>query len=225
MRHVVNLAAVEGGKWRWHGDGISITCGSLLLVLGKCTLLLECGGNELCCRCSWFICRLRSPCCCCWCAWRPLMAADKKFAEAEPGASLVTIASLVRASNVWVCNHNATNIFYVNCCCTRQTRAPSIRLVGVLQEQSAVLTCKLITALSYRMWNVRNREISITEINKTASLGRDTPMMRIKSVELVLDDEVYDVDDDEVDNSDSCPFLGLIAALDNHLKRYTSNGD
>lgn len=59
-----------------------------------------------------------------------------------------------------------------------------------------IVTCKY-TAESYRMWNVRNSDISMTERKRAASLGRDTPTI--------------------IKQSDSGP-AGITEALDNHLK-------
>lgn len=59
-----------------------------------------------------------------------------------------------------------------------------------------IVTCKY-TAESYRMWNVRNSDISMTERKRAASLGRDTPTI--------------------IKQSDSGP-AGITEALDNHLE-------
>lgn len=134
----------------------------------------------------------------------------------------MTIANLLRASNVCVCNHNGTKYETLIAIVHASAKIESMtlfadevrgKLFSVRELDPSKLTCKLITALSYKMWNVRKSEISITETNKTASFGRDTPMISMKSVELV--DEVY-----ELDEVDSCPFLGLISVFDNHLKQY-----
>lgn len=59
------------------------------------------------------------------------------------------------------------------------------------------------TAESYRMWNVKNSDINMTERNRAASLGRDTPMI--------------------IKQSDSGP-AGITVALDNHLQPKNRKG-
>lgn len=56
------------------------------------------------------------------------------------------------------------------------------------------------TAESYRMWNVKNSDINMTERKRAANLGRETPTI--------------------IKQSDSGP-AGITEALDNHLKRIT----
>lgn len=52
------------------------------------------------------------------------------------------------------------------------------------------------TAESYRMWNVKNSDINMTEKKRAANLGRETPTI--------------------IKQSDSGP-AGITEALDNHL--------
>ncbi len=50
-----------------------------------------------------------------------------------------------------------------------------------LIKKLKLLTWILYTALSYKIWNVRNKEINITDKNNAANLGRDTPTINIQS--------------------------------------------